>query len=81
MQILDFFDFISNSVIMPVVALATALFVGFFLKPKAIIDEVELSGEFKGKKLFSVVIRYVAPVCILAILASSILSAFGVIKI
>ena len=81
MQILDFFDFISNSVIMPVVALATALFVGFFLKPKAIIEEVELSGEFKGKKLFSVVIRYVAPVCILAILASSILSAFGVIKI
>lgn len=81
MQILDFFDFISNSVIMPVVALATALFVGFFLKPQAIIDEVELSGEFKGKKLFSAVIRYVAPVCILAILASSILGAFGVIKI
>lgn len=81
MQILDFFDFISNSVMMPVVALATALFVGFFLKPQAIIDEVELSGEFKGKKLFSAVIRYVAPVCILAILVSSILGAFGVIKI
>ena len=80
-QILDFFDFISNNVIMPIVALATALFVGYVLKPKAIIDEVELSGEFKGKKLFSVVIRYVAPVCILAILVSSILDAFGIIKI
>ena len=81
MQILDFFDFISNNVIMPVVALATAIFVGYFLKPRAIIEEVELSGEFKQKKLFSVVIRYVAPVCILAILVSSILGAFGVIKI
>ncbi len=81
MQVLDFFDFISNNVIMPVVALATAIFVGFFLKPRAVIEEVEVSGEFKQKKLFSVVIRYVAPVCILAILVSSILGAFGIIKI
>ena len=81
MQVLDFFDFISNNVIMPVVALATAIFVGFFLKPRAVIEEVEVSGEFKQKKLFSVVIRYVAPVCILAILVSSILGAFGVVKI
>ena len=81
MQILDFFDFISNSIIMPIVALATAIFVGFFLKPRGIIEEVEISGEFKQKKLFSVMIRYIAPICILAILVSSVLSAFGVIKI
>ena len=81
MQILDLFDFISNSIIMPIVALATAIFVGFFLKPRGIIEEVEISGEFKQKKLFSVMIRYIAPICILAILASSVLSAFGVIKI
>ncbi|MBE6603552.1 MAG: sodium-dependent transporter [Ruminococcaceae bacterium] len=81
MQILDFFDFISNSIIMPIVALATAIFVGFFLKPRAVIEEVEISGEFKQKKLFSVMIRYIAPICILAILVSSVLSAFGVIKI
>ena len=31
--------------------------------------------------LFSVVIRYVAPVCILVILVSAILGAFGVIAI
>ena len=53
----------------------------FFLKPRGIIEEVEISGEFKQKKLFSVMIRYIAPICILAILASSVLSAFGVIKI
>lgn len=81
MQFLDLFDFVTNSVMMPIVALLTSILVGFFLKPKSIIEEVELSGKFKSKILFSVVIRYVAPVCILVILVSSILSAFGLIKI
>lgn len=81
MQLLDFFDFISNSVLMPVVAFVTCLFVGYFLKPKAVIDEIELTGEFKQKKFFSVTIRYIAPVCILLILLSSVLGAFGVINI
>ncbi len=81
MQMLDFFDFISNSVLMPITALLTCLLVSFFLKPRTVIEEVEVSGPFKQKTLFKVVIRYVAPVCILAILASSLLSAFGVISI
>ena len=81
MQFLDFFDFISNSVMMPIVAFATCLFVTFVIKPKGIIEEVELDHKFKQKKLFSVVIRFVAPICILAILISSVLSAFGVIAI
>jgi len=81
MQFLDFFDFISNSVMMPIVAFATCLFVTFVTKPKGIIEEVELDHKFKQKKLFSVVIRFIAPICILAILISSVLSAFGVIAI
>ncbi len=82
LQILDFFDFISNNVIMPLVALATAILVGFILKPKTVIDEVELEGnKFKFKAMFSVVIKYVAPVCLVIILVSSVLSAFGIIKI
>ncbi len=81
MQILDFFDFISNSILMPVVALLTCIFIGYFLKPQALIDEIELTAPFKQKKFFSLAIRYIAPVCILLILISSVLSAFGVIKI
>ena len=81
MQFLDFFDFASNSVMMPIVALITCIFVGYILKPKAVIEEVEVNGKFKSKGLFTVMIRYVAPVFILVILASSILSAFGIIKI
>ncbi|MBE6662684.1 MAG: sodium-dependent transporter [Ruminococcaceae bacterium] len=81
MQFLDFFDFFSNSLLMPIVALATVIFVGFILKPKAIIEEVELLEPFKFKKLFTAVIRFVAPVCILIILVSSILTAFGIVSI
>lgn len=82
MQFLDFFDFISNSVIMPIVALITCIFVGFVIKPKTIIDEVENNGvKFKAKKLFVVMIKYIAPICILIILASSVLGAFGIVKI
>ncbi len=81
MQFLDFFDFISNNVIMPVVALLTCIFVGYILKPRnALEEEVALSGCFKKQKMYTAVIRYVAPICILAILVSSILNAFGVIR-
>ena len=77
MQFLDFFDFISNSVLMPIVALCTCIFVGYVLKPQALIDEVELTGKFKKKALFTIVIKYFAPICIVLILVSSVLSAFG----
>ena len=81
LQLLDFFDFISNSVIMPIVALFTCILVGYVIKPKAIIDEVELSGKFKAKNLFVVVIKYIAPIFIVLILASSVLSGLGYITI
>lgn len=81
MDFLTFFDFVSNSVIMPVVALFTSIFVGYIIKPKSVIEEVELTGAFKSKILFTLVIKYFAPICIVLILVSSILSAFGIISI
>ncbi len=88
MQFLDFFDFASNSILMPIIAFATCIFVGYVLKPKALIDEVEVVDEngkayhtFKAKKMFTVMIKYIAPVCILLILVSSVLDAFGIVKI
>ncbi len=77
MSILDMFDFISNSVLMPITALATCIFVGYYLKPKTVIEEIELNGKFKSKKLFVVVIKYIAPICIVLILISSVLNALS----
>jgi len=81
MDLLTFFDFISNSVMMPIVALLTCIFVGFVIKPVTLIDEIEQSGRFKAKKLFTVMIKYVAPICIVLILISSVLDAAGIMKI
>ncbi len=82
MDILTFFDFISNSIIMPVVAMLTCIFIGYIIKPKTMINEIEAQGaRFKQKKLFSVMIKYIAPVCIVLILISSILDGFGIVKI
>jgi NSS family neurotransmitter:Na+ symporter len=78
---LDFFDFISNSVLMPICAFITCIFVGYVIKPQALIDEVEINGAFKRKSLFSVIIKYVAPVCIVLILVYSILTAFGIVSV
>jgi len=81
MQMLDFFDFISNSVLMPIVALFTCIFVGYVIKPQAIIDEVELAGRLKRKAVFKAMIKYIAPICIVLILVSSLLDVFGIFKI
>ncbi len=81
MTFLDFFDFISNSVLMPIVAFLTCVFVGYVLKPKALIDEVEISGKFSRKGLFSVVIKYIAPICIVLILGFSVLEAMGIVRV
>ncbi len=79
MQFLDFFDFITNSALMPIVAAATCVFVGWVLKPKAIEDEV-LHGEtrFVSAGLYNVMVKYVAPVLIAAILVSEICRALGI---
>ena len=71
-SILDFFDFVSNNIMMPVVALLTAVLIGFVSKTKLVEDEVESSGKFKSKKMYSFIIKYIVPVCMVIILVSSL---------
>ncbi len=79
---LDLFDFVSNSVIMPIVAFFTCVLVGFVIKPKTIADEVkETDGTFKSEKLFTVMIKWIAPIFILAILVFSVAEGMGWIAV
>ena len=80
MTLLDMFDFLSNSVLMPLVALGTCIFVGWIIGPKQITDELELTKPFKkgNKTVFNVMVKYIAPICLVLILVSSVLGAFGV---
>lgn len=73
MQFLDFFDFISNSVLMPIVALITCIFIGYFIKTSYIEDEVRCDGKkFAAKGLYRVMVKYVCPVFLVIILVTAL---------
>lgn len=72
MQMLDFFDFVSNNIMMPIVALLTCILIGFVVKSKYIEDEIELNTKFKSRTLYRIMIKYVCPACMVIILLSSI---------
>jgi len=82
MSVLDIMDFVSNSVLMPIVALFTCIFVGFVIKPKAIADEVkETDGTFRSEGMFNIMIKWVAPLFLFIILISSVASGLGLFKL
>lgn len=72
-QILDIMDYISNNCLMPIVAIGTCILVGWLVKPKVIVDEVEKNGcRFGRKNLYVVMIRYIAPVLLVILLLKSL---------
>ncbi len=71
-QILDIMDYISNNLLMPVVAIGTCILIGWVVKPKVIIDEVEKSGGKFGRKwLYIPMIKVVAPILLIILLLKS----------
>ncbi len=83
MQFLDFFDFISNSVLMPIVAVLTCILIGHVVGTKVIADEVKQNGAaFHREGLHRVMIRWIAPVLLVAILVSELATkVFGLFTI
>ena len=81
MQILDFFDFITNSIMMPIAAITTCFLILKVVGLVRIDEEVELSSNFKRKHLYHFFMQYMAPACIAIILLSSIANAAGWISL
>ena len=80
MDFLTFFDYVSNSVLMPIVALFTCIMVGWLVGPKKLVAEITRNGEkMRREKLFYVMVRFVAPILLVIILASYSLAQFGII--
>ena len=78
MQFLDFFDFLTNTVMMPIAAIATCLLVSRVIGIEKIEEEVTANGApFRRKKIFAFMIRFLCPVFAAIILISSIANAFG----
>lgn len=82
MDFLTFFDYISNSVLMPIVAFLTSIMIGWFVGPQYVIDEVTKNGEnFRRKAVYRVVIKYIAPVLLFIILVFYTLAQFGIVNL
>ena len=78
MQFLDFFDFLTNSVMMPIAAIATCLLVSRVIGVEQIAQEVEQDGQrFRRKPVFNFMIRWLCPIFAAIILASSVANALG----
>lgn len=78
MQMLDFFDFLTNSVMMPIAAIATCLLVSRKMGVEKIEEEMMLeNGKFKRKHIFNFMIKYLCPIFAAIILVSSVANAFG----
>ncbi|HAW15826.1 MAG TPA: sodium-dependent transporter, partial [Clostridiales bacterium] len=76
-QILDIFDYVSNNILMPILAIATCILIGWVVKPDTVINEITKNGEKFGRKyLFIAMVKVVAPVCLLFLLLMSL----GIIK-
>ena len=81
MQFLDFFDFLTNSVMMPIAAIATCLLVSRVIGVDRIEEEMTQEGStFRRKKIFVMMIKYLCPVFAAIILISSVMNAFGLIS-
>nr|MBQ8251949.1 sodium-dependent transporter [Lachnospiraceae bacterium] len=77
-QLLDVLDYVSNNVLMPLVAIATCILIGWIVKPKTVIDEVTHGGHKFGRKgLYIVMVKVVVPVLLLYLL----LQALGIFNL
>ena len=75
--ILDTADILASNVLMPAAAISCCVLVGWLIDTKVIIDEMEADGQkFRLKKFFVVMIKYIAPVCILIIMLSNLIGLF-----
>ncbi len=75
-QILDIMDYISNNLLMPITSIGTCILIGWILKPEFTINEATKNGEaFSRRKLYIVMIKYVAPIMLFILL----LKALGIL--
>ncbi len=82
MDFLTFFDYFSNSVLMPIVALGTCIMIGWRVGTKVIEEEVTKNGDKMGRvKIFRIMVKYIAPVCMMIILVFYSLAQFGIITL
>ena len=73
--IFDLFDLVTASYLMPIGALATTIFLGWFYPKVEVKDEITNGGALKGRlfELYYFILRFVAPIALIVILLSGII--------
>ncbi len=81
MEILDFLDFITNSIFMPIAAICTCVLILKVAGIAAVSEEIESSSPFRLKKVYCFVLKYLAIAFIAIILISSVASVLGLLSL
>ena len=79
MDILSFFDFLTNSIMMPVSAFATCVLIVVTVGIKWIENEVKQSSKFRYECVYGLFVRFLAPICLAVIFISSLANVLGFI--
>ena len=72
LNFLDAFDYLANNILMPIIAIITCVIAGYFINKEMLPKEIGIENNKFAKTYFNIVVRYVAPICILAILISGL---------
>lgn len=72
-QVLDLMDYISNSVLMPIVSIGTCLLIGWIVGADTVVDEAKKGGSRFGREgLYRIMIKYIAPFLLIILFIKSI---------
>ncbi len=75
---LDFFDMLSEGVMMPLGALLMSIMIGWEVGPEMVKEECEQSGHAMGSYgFFKVCVKFITPLCMILILYGQLTDFFG----
>ncbi len=72
MSILDMFDMLANNILMPIIAIITCIVAGWFINKNILPHEIGIDKSKGLTNYFNIVVRFVAPICILIILITGL---------
>ena len=77
-SLLDYFDMVTNQVLMPIIAFAGCVTVGYVIKPKQVFSELdEMGSSFKGQKFWLFLNMFVTPALLLVVWVMGLVDNFN----
>ena len=75
---LDFYDMLSEGIMMPLGAMVMAFAIGWIWKIDMVVEECEASGhKFWGRAFFNICYKFITPIGMAFVLYAQIISYFG----